>query len=308
MPRIPKILHYCFGLSEHFGGKPLGLSHYVCIRSAIDHLAPERAYFYFEYEPTGPWWPKVRELVEPIQITAPREIFGRPVSHPAHRADIIRLRALIEHGGIYMDTDVFVHRSFDHLLNHSTVLAHEGAESDHKLCNAVILAEPQAPFLKRWLAAYQDFRGKGPGKFWNEHSVVRPAMLASKHPEEVTILSNCAFFWPLFWPSELARILSSDEPIVGPETLATHLWESLAWRQYLELATPGKLRRTKSNFAKWATPFVEGLPDSFGAPGAQQKMNNALGRIDDRRIAISMKLSNLPSKIGLRRREFAHRG
>ncbi|HMF49020.1 MAG TPA: glycosyltransferase [Candidatus Saccharimonadales bacterium] len=297
MSRIPKFLHYCFGFSEDFGGKPLGLSHYVCIRSAIERLSPERVNFYYEYEPTGPWWSRLREIVEPIRITAPREIFGRPLAHPAHRADITRLRALIEHGGIYMDTDVFVHRSFDHLLGHSTVLGREGEESDAKLCNAVILAEPQAPFLRRWLGSYSDFRGKGRGLFWNEHSVLRPALLADKYPDEITILSNRAFFWPLFWPSELARIFSSKESIVGPETLATHLWENKAWRPYLELLTPGRLRRTQSNFADWSIPLLAGLPDDFAAPTVRRKLQNGVGRLDDVRVEVLMKLSNLPNKL-----------
>jgi hypothetical protein len=297
MSRIPKILHYCFGFSEDFGGKPLGLSHYVCIRSAIERLSPERVNFYYEYEPTGPWWSRLRHIVDPIRITAPREIFGRPLAHPAHRADITRLRALIEHGGIYMDTDVFVHRSFDHLLEYSTVLGREGERSDAKLCNAVILAEPQAPFLRRWLESYSDFRGKGRGLFWNEHSVLRPALLADKYPDEITILSNRAFFWPLFWPSELARIFSSNESIVGPETLATHLWENKAWRPYLELLTPGSLRRTQSNFADWAIPLLAGLPDDFAAPTVRRKLQNGVGRLDDVRVEVLMKLSNLPNKL-----------
>lgn len=297
MSRIPKLLHYCFGFSEDFGGKPLGLSHYVCIRSAIERLAPKRVNFYYEYEPTGPWWSRLQEIVEPIRITAPREIFGRPLAHPAHRADITRLRALIEHGGIYMDTDVFVHRSFDHLLGYSTVLGREGEESDAKLCNAVILAEPQAPFLRRWLESYSDFRGKGRGLFWNEHSVLRPAALANKYPDEITILSSRAFFWPLFWPSELARIFSSVEPIVGSETLATHLWENKAWRPYLELLTPGRLRRTQSNFADWAIPLLAGLPDDFAAPSVRRKLQNGVGRLDDVRVEVLMRLSNLPHKL-----------
>jgi len=299
MPKIPKLLHYCFGLKEDFGGKPLGLSHYVCIRSAVDRLSPQRVFLYYEYEPSGPWWPKVRELVEPVRITAPREIFGRPVTHPAHRADITRLQILLEHGGIYMDTDVFVHRSFNHLLEFSTVLGREGEEKDNKLCNAVMLAEPQAMFLKRWYESYHDFRGDGRGVFWNEHSVLRPATLAQTYPDEITILSNRAFFWPLFWPANLAQIFSSNEPIVGSPTLTTHLWENMAWRRYLELLTPKKIRESDSNFARWAEPLLSDLPDDFGAPTTRRLLQNAIGRADDIRFELAMKLSHIPGKIGL---------
>jgi hypothetical protein len=187
LPKIPKILHYCFGFSPDFGGKPLSLTHYVCIRSAVDvcirsaveRLKPDVAYLYYEFEPSGPWWNKVLELVNPVHIKAPREIFGRPVDHPAHRSDVARLEKLIEHGGIYLDTDVFVHRSFAHLLSNSTVLGREGDEIHNKLCNAVILAEPNAPFLLRWYEEYRDFRRKGRGPSSQIPAISRPPAVAT---------------------------------------------------------------------------------------------------------------------------------
>jgi hypothetical protein len=294
---IPKILHYCFGFSPNFGGKPLSLIHYVCIRSAVERLQPKAAYLYYEFEPTGPWWDKVRELVTPIKTKAPREIFGRPLEHPAHRADITRLEKLIEHGGIYLDTDVFVHKSFDHLLNNSTVLGREGEEQHNKLCNAVILSQAQAPFLTRWYDEYRDFRGKGRGLFWNEHSVLRPAILAERYPSDITILSNRAFFWPLFFPNDLKSIFNSCDEIVGEQTLATHLWENKAWRKYLELLTPGKVRSRDSNFNHWARPMLEGIDDDFGAPTPQKYVRNCFGKLDDIRVELAVKIPNIPGKL-----------
>jgi mannosyltransferase OCH1-like enzyme len=66
-----------------------------------------------------------------------------------HRADIVRLERLLEVGGIYLDADVLVHRDFDDLLHHSTVLGKEGVKPQYGLCNAVILSRPEAPFLRR---------------------------------------------------------------------------------------------------------------------------------------------------------------
>ena len=114
---IPKVLHYCFGMSRDFGRKPWSLVHYVCLRSAVERLRPEKVLLYFEYEPTGPWWKLSRELVTLVPVKAPRRIFGNPVIHSAHRSDIVRLERLLEIGGIYLDADVFVHRDFDDLLH-----------------------------------------------------------------------------------------------------------------------------------------------------------------------------------------------
>lgn len=266
MNRIPKILHYCFGMAEDFGGKPWSLSHHVCVASAVDRIKPDATFFYYEYEPRGPWWDLTKPLVTPVRITAPRRIFGRPVDHPAHRADVVRLEALLEKGGIYLDSDVFVHRAFDDLLSHATVLGTEGmGRTIYGTANAVILAEPEAPFLRRWYNHYDNFRGSK-DRYWSEHSVQLPNYLAKKHRDEVTILGPNAFFHPIWLLSELERIFNSTETIVFPETYATHLWDGRSSRYTRDL-TPGDVRRNRSNFHDWALRYLDGLPDDYGARG-----------------------------------------
>lgn len=49
-------------------------------------------------------------------------IFGTPVKHYAHKADIVRMEALLRWGGIYLDIDVITLRPFDHLLDKDMVM------------------------------------------------------------------------------------------------------------------------------------------------------------------------------------------
>lgn len=271
MTRIPKILHYCFGMAPDFGGKPWSLVHYVGVASAIKHIEPEAVYFYYEFELSGPWWDLTRKMVTPVKIEAPREIFGRPVRHPAHRADVVRLQKLNDYGGIYLDADVLVHRSFDDLLNNSVVLGREGFDdSDPKMANAVILAEPQAPFIQRWFGEYRSFRGDE--GYWNEHSVLIPARLAGEHPEEITVLAPTAFFWPLWSEAHVEWLFGSADPIPECGAYANHLWESFAWRSYLADLTPGHVRACETNFHRWARPYLDGLPDDFGKPSLRTRL------------------------------------
>jgi hypothetical protein len=267
MRRVPKILHYTFGMKSDFGGKPWSLVHHVCLKSAVERIAPRETFFYFEYEPTGPWWELSRELVTPVRVKAPREIFGRPLDHVAHRSDVLRLQKLIEHGGIYLDADVLVQRSFDDLLDHQMVLGQEGENAQYGLANAVILAEPQSPFLCRWLEEYRSFRGE----LWNAHSVQLPQKLARAHPSEITVLPPTAFFWPLWTEEHLDWIFASSRPIAIDRTYANHLWENKAWK-YLEDLTPQRVRSVDTNFHGWARPLIEGLPDSFGAPTLRRRL------------------------------------
>ena len=264
---IPKTLHYIFGMASNSGGKPWSLVHHVCVRSAVERVRPTDVYFYCEYEPKGPWWELTRKLVNLEKIRAPREIFGNPVIHPAHRADVVRLEKLISRGGIYLDIDVFVHRSFDDLLGSATVLGKQVVDGvEFGICNAVILSEAQAPFLKRWFSEYRSFRSRGRDGFWDEHSVQIPLRLLQQFPHEVTALPHFAFFWPTFEPEGIKLIFDSPTEIDLSRAYATHLWESKAWERYLEYLTPARVRSVDSNFHRWVRPFVASLSDTYGAP------------------------------------------
>ena len=218
------------------------------------------------------------KLVTSKKIEAPREIFGNPLFHVAHRSDVLRLQKLIEHGGIYLDTDVFVHRDFDDLLNNSVVLGQEGVDGDVGLANAVILAEPNAPFLCRWFEEYRSFRSKGNDEFWSEHSVVLPQRLAREHPEEITILPHTAFFWPLWSEEHLVWIFESRKLIPLDNAYCTHLWEAQSWR-YFDGLTVQELRSVYCNFHRWARPLIIDVPNGYGALPFVDRMRRAWKRI-----------------------------
>lgn len=284
MSRIPKILHYVFlcdsGLPNQ---KPWSLSHYVCVRSAIERIRPDTVVIHCDREPGGPWWELTRPLVTLARVEAPGEIFGNPLLHPAHQSDVLRLEILQREGGIYLDIDVFVQRDFDDLLDgHSTVMGREGPNGLYGTGNAVVLAEPGAPFLRRWSEEYRWFRGRGREVHWSEHSVEVPGRLAREHPDEVTLLDERAFFWPL-WTNEQLGLIFDPQPqdFDARATYANHLWESSAWERYLEHLTPGRVRATDSPFHRWCRPFVADLPDHYGAPSVAQRWTRGkrIGRV-----------------------------
>jgi len=279
MSRIPKILHYVFGMARDFGRKPWSLVHHVCLKSAIERLRPDQVFFYYEFEPTGPWWELSRKLVTSVIIEAPQEIFGQRLIHVAHRADVLRLRKLIEYGGIYLDADVLVQRDFDDLLGHSAVLGQEMVCAQYGLGNAVILAEPQSPFLCRWLDGYRSFRSRGEDEFYIEHSVKLPFELAGQYPDEIEVLPHTAFYWPHCNDSHLEWIFASTRKIAGDAPYANHLWQSHSWR-YLEDLTPGGVRSVDTNFHRWVEPLIIDLPDDYGAPSLAGRFK----RLQDRAL------------------------
>ena len=72
----------------------------------------------------------------------------------AFAADYIRLYAIYNMGGIYMDMDIEVLKSFDDLLDSKYMLAYE-RENSHGIEAGCFGAEKQAPFIKEVLDYYE---------------------------------------------------------------------------------------------------------------------------------------------------------
>jgi len=176
---------------------------------------------------------------------------------------------------------MFVHRSFDDLLGHSVVLGEEmvADAAGRILCNAVILAQPAAPFLRAWREEYRSFRSTGADEFWDEHSCRIPMRLARQNPELVTILSPEAFFWPGTSREDIDLLFNSRTVIESPRAYANHLWGSIGWKRYLEELTPARVRAIDSNFHYWARPYVVDLPDHFGGPTWPRRLARRLRTI-----------------------------
>lgn len=95
---IPKVIHYCW-----FGNKPISSSLKVCMNSWKEILP--------DYE-----W-RLWDLNSFDVNSLPWTKEAYEAGAMAFVADYVRLYALYTEGGIYMDTDVLVKRSFDPLLS-----------------------------------------------------------------------------------------------------------------------------------------------------------------------------------------------
>ncbi|EAL20418.1 hypothetical protein CNBE3390 [Cryptococcus deneoformans B-3501A] len=109
---VPDAVHYVYGLKpvpqgQH--GEELPYYAYLAMRSALINLKPKAIYFHYEHLPTGPWWDLIRPHLTLIKTQVPESIYGRPLKHFAHKADVLRLLAMKYSGGIYLDIDIYVY-------------------------------------------------------------------------------------------------------------------------------------------------------------------------------------------------------
>ena len=153
-----------------------------------------KIYLYYCKEPIDNiYWNYIKEFCTLVYTEPPTEIFNNKLTRYAHKADIIRLQKLLEHGGIYLDIDVLTNKSFDDLLNtdKSCVMGLQATNTQFQgLCNAVIFSKPKSKFLQIWYDEYKNFDNSQ----WDYHSVHLPLLLASQFPFATSIIvaKNCA--------------------------------------------------------------------------------------------------------------------
>lgn len=128
---IPKVIHYCW-LSE----QPYPPEIVKCIQSWQDVLP--------DYEII--LWDKSRFDIESNQFVSE----ACQAKKWAFAADYIRIHALFHHGGIYLDSDVFVKRRFDEFLHYEFFSSMEYHHQHVKDQSAVDLinedGSPKSPF------------------------------------------------------------------------------------------------------------------------------------------------------------------
>lgn len=251
---IPKVIHFIFGLREDFGKKPFSLPHYLAIKSAHDSNPDYQIKFHCQYVPTGEWWDKAVELIEVNHIEAPTEVFGNPIFHVAHQADVVRMRILKDEGGIYLDMDTITSKSFNTLLYHSCVIGIEG-KRETGLCNAVIFAEPGNRFIKDWYEEYRTFASTGRDSTWGAHSIKLPLKMwkSGKYNDCLTVMPYDSFHYPTW--SKKGSLMLFEEFHLFPNAYCHHLWESINWK-YLSNLTIEDIKNIDTSYNVIARKYV----------------------------------------------------
>ena len=131
---IPKIIHYCW-----FGRNPLPAQAKKCI-SSWRKYCPD--YQIIEWNEDN------------FDVNA--NLYTRQAYENrkwAFVTDVVRLHALAEYGGIYMDTDVEVIKPLDHFI---TEKGFSGFEDEEKIPTGIMAAEKDHPLIRKLLAYYED--------------------------------------------------------------------------------------------------------------------------------------------------------
>ncbi|KAK0712743.1 hypothetical protein B0T26DRAFT_596577, partial [Lasiosphaeria miniovina] len=223
---IPNIVHYVWLLRDPHVFR-LSFKVFVSAYSSHYYFGPERIYIHTDASPDvferartsdDVWTRRVlslpgvtyRHAVAPVVTSK-----GVNIINMEHKADFVRIEALREFGGIYMDTDAIPLRDvaplrrtgFANVVGGGVVLT---VEHTGFVNNGVMLARPHSILMGIWLeAAHQVFTGQ-----WETASIHLLSDLAFRLnavPAEVLVLNPRAFS-PVSWEYEGVRELFQPHP------------------------------------------------------------------------------------------------
>lgn len=192
---IPKIIHLVY-----INQRPLKSFNYKCIYSIFKHMPDYQVYIHNDIEPDTEEWLllKQNKNVTIKKINRVKEFDSFVIDHVQYEADIIRMNILYEYGGVYLDTDVYILKNIDSLLDgHSFYIA---KETEDNFINCVIISEPGNEFIKVWLEYFATGFRVG---IWGWHIRDLPKLILDKFPHYINkynigILGHenfCAIHW-----------------------------------------------------------------------------------------------------------------
>jgi mannosyltransferase OCH1-like enzyme len=202
---IPKTIHYCW-----FGPKKYNKTIDICIETWHKYLPDYEFILWSEQN---------------YKMDIPFCIEAYNAGKYAFVSDYVRLWALYKYGGIYLDTDMFVIKDFDSLLDNELFLGWENVEKLY-ISAGIIGSIKEHKFIEILLNRYQSLN-------FNQEltKIAIPKIITDSYykyilPERIKIY-NYDYFYP--FPYEQRNNKSDFMNYNSKNTLAIHLWD-LSWR------------------------------------------------------------------------------
>ena len=204
--RVPRIVH----LLQI--GDNMKFLHWLAVMSAIKFIRADLVMVHVGGPQTTCWAERIQAhpLVVFRQLSdllIPTELNGVKISELAHRADFLRLTMLWQYGGVYMDFDALITKSFDPLMNQEAVVSYQITQ---ELGNGLMVTRPRSCFICGYAKrACHNFDGK-----WTSHSVttLTTMMKFERHlfPGVKVLTFREGFFPFCYTPSYLDRLFNWD--------------------------------------------------------------------------------------------------
>lgn len=211
---IPKIIHYCW-----IGGAPLPELAERCIASWKKHM---------------PFWQIMRWDESNFDIAAAPLYVQQAYEARkfAFVSDYVRLWALEQYGGLYMDVDFEVFRPFDDLMDKYPAFAGYEGSKRRPVMQGVIASEPHGAWVRDMLATYEErtfIKADGsldltPNTSYFTDRLEAQGFVADGAEKDVWVKSE--FFLHVYPVHYFCPVLTTGENVRTEETYCEHKGES----------------------------------------------------------------------------------
>jgi hypothetical protein len=209
---------------------------------------------HYKYPPeNNMWWEKTKEYCTHVPCDFKDSFMGNKLPGVEFQTSLLRLELLLKEGGIYLDSDTLCLKPFDSFLNHPMVMGIELADGKIAgLCDAVILAEPNARFLQLWIDSYRDFNPE-----WAYMQIIRPCQLAFRSigTNHIWIEPHTTFFKYSWTETGMKNLFGEVNPI--EDSYALHMWCRLSYQKYLKNLTEAEILGKDTTYNIAARRFLD---------------------------------------------------
>lgn len=249
---IPKIIHYCW-----IGGAEMPELEQRCLASWHEHMPN------WEYR----CWNEETFDVSQAPLYVRQAYEARKF---AFVSDYVRLWALEQYGGLYMDVDFEVFRPFDDLMDKYPAFAGYEGSKRQPVMQGVIASEPHGAWVRDMLQTYQSrefIRVDGsldltPNTGYFTDRLEAQGFVADGKekdfyidspliPNPSSLIEGKTFFLHVFPVHYFCPVRTTGEDVRTPETYCEHKGES-SWAQQ---TWKGRLMRMLS--PKWKTRIIK---------------------------------------------------
>ncbi|KAK5653481.1 hypothetical protein OQA88_8967 [Cercophora sp. LCS_1] len=177
---IPNTVHFVYILPDPTAEFSFQFSHFLSIFAANYYFRPTTVYLHTNADATGPavtrardgssgkWTQYIFTLFHLRINTVPAPTHttkGTEITHMEHRSDFVRVKAVCEFGGIYMDWDVHALRDIAPLRS-AGFRAIAGRELGGQLNSGTFMAVKESKLIKWWMVYMNEMYNGG----WATHS------------------------------------------------------------------------------------------------------------------------------------------
>ncbi|RFU78228.1 glycosyl transferase [Trichoderma arundinaceum] len=215
--RIPNIVHFVYVVNDPLSDLHFEFKHYLSIYSVHHYWQPHVIYLHTNAHPDvlercrsgslGKWSKLLVDLpnIQFINATIPTHAGnGKEIQGMEHKSDFVRVKAVHEYGGVYIDFDVYPLRDIA-ILRESGFRAIAGRQDEGQINSGTFMSVKHGKVIKLWMEGmHQAYTGG-----WTTHSnevITKIGERLVSEPGEMLIMEREAFA-PGGWWSKDANML-----------------------------------------------------------------------------------------------------